>query len=172
MSKNQESDSEAYRQELRKELLRREAEREREELTERTLQHFHRKLFGIPWNALGRSRIIDYLIVERSVPARDLSSKSLDELAAMLRGSPDEKHPGTGDGWLTVTEAAKAADTGTGTVSRAVDDGKLTSNGKKGHQRRIDPASFVRWKLERDQRPESSESEEQVRKQVKKHCRR
>ena len=44
----------------------------------------------------------------------------------------------------------------------AVNKGKLKSNGSKGRPRRIDAIDLVRWKLERSNRPEPVESDEQV----------
>jgi hypothetical protein len=48
-----------------------------------------------------------------------------------------------------------------------VDKGELVSNGKRNRERRIDPADLTRWQLERSARPEREESEEEVKRKLK-----
>jgi hypothetical protein len=69
--------------------------------------------------------------------------------------------------WLTVTEAAKAAGTDRGTISRAVDHEKLKSNGKSDRNRRIDAIDLIRWMLERSKR-DVPETEEGVKESMRK----
>ena len=51
--------------------------------------------------------------------------------------------------WLTVTEAAREQGVDKARISKAANSGVLRTNGKKGRDRRIDPASLVRWNLSR-----------------------
>jgi hypothetical protein len=69
--------------------------------------------------------------------------------------------------WLTVTKAAKVADTHRGTISVEVSKGRLKSNGKKGRDRRIDAIDLIRWKQERSKRLEP-ESEEEIKRLLRK----
>jgi hypothetical protein len=70
------------------------------------------------------------------------------------------------NGWYTVTQAARIATCNSGVISNAVKAGKLKSNGKDGHSRRVDGADLSRWQLERATRPESTESEDAVQKKM------
>jgi hypothetical protein len=70
------------------------------------------------------------------------------------------------NGWYTVTQAARIATCNSGVISNAVKAGKLKSNGKDGHSRRVDAADLSRWQLERATRPESTESEDAVQKKM------
>jgi hypothetical protein len=69
--------------------------------------------------------------------------------------------------WLTVSDASRASDIGKGTISRAADQGKLKSNGKKGRERRIDSVDLNRWKLKRIEKSEPGESYSKVEKLTK-----
>ncbi len=80
------------------------------------------------------------------------------------QGGPEEQE------WLTVSEAARVATTNSGTITRAVENGEIRSNGKRGRDRRIDPAGLSHWMLSRANRPEPQESEEQVKRLINKHC--
>ncbi|HEX3991926.1 MAG TPA: hypothetical protein VHX39_12215 [Acetobacteraceae bacterium] len=69
--------------------------------------------------------------------------------------------------WLTLVEAEQLSAINRGVISRAVTAGEIASNGKKGRQRRLDAADFVRWQLARARRPEAPEGNEQVREQFR-----
>ncbi|HEX4149856.1 MAG TPA: helix-turn-helix domain-containing protein [Pirellulales bacterium] len=66
----------------------------------------------------------------------------------------------------TVAEAARISGANTGQISRAVNNGKLKSNGKAGRKRRIDALDLARWMHERASRPERAESVVAVRKKL------
>lgn len=51
--------------------------------------------------------------------------------------------------WPTVTKAAREQAVGKDVISKAASSGKLKTNGKGGHARRIDPASLIEWSLSR-----------------------
>jgi len=71
--------------------------------------------------------------------------------------------------WLTVSEAAQISGCNKGIITKAVNDGKLKGNGLTGRERRIDGVDFNRWQLERAGKSEPSESDEAVKKLVRKH---
>jgi hypothetical protein len=96
-----------------------------------------------------------------------LLANAKDEVAA--REFPDEK-PTEALSWLTVTRAALIAHCNTGVISRAVDERKLKSNGKKKRERKIDSLDLNRWNLLRLARPGPSESTEHVQRLVDRHC--
>jgi hypothetical protein len=54
--------------------------------------------------------------------------------------------------WITVSQAKKLSDINSGVISRAVTNGEIASNKRKGLQRRINSADFNRWQLERNDR--------------------
>jgi hypothetical protein len=81
---------------------------------------------------------------------------------------PRGRPAGADESWLTVTEAATIAGVNSGIISREADDGKLKSNGQSSRARRIDSVDLTRWILERSRRPESSESDEQVKRSMRK----
>ena len=58
-----------------------------------------------------------------------------------------------------------------GIITKAVNVGRLKSNGLEDRERRIDPADLARWMLARAGKPEPAESDEAVERQVKKHVR-
>jgi hypothetical protein len=60
----------------------------------------------------------------------------------------------------------------TGTISRAVDEGRLKGNGMKWRDRRIDAVDLTRWISERSDRPEPIESDEHVEKLMKRASKR
>jgi hypothetical protein len=72
----------------------------------------------------------------------------------------------TDQGWLTVTDAATIAGTDRGSISRAVNYARLKSNGKVGHDRRIDAVDLTRWMLERSKR-DVPEDEEKIKKRLR-----
>lgn len=89
------------------------------------------------WRALGRA-IVDYKIV-------------IDETRLN-----DSTEPENATSWLTVTEAARlhlddvdgiCLGTAKGKISRACDKNDITSNGKTGRHRLIDPISLNAWRL-------------------------
>jgi hypothetical protein len=51
--------------------------------------------------------------------------------------------------WPTVSKAAQEQGVGKDVISKAANAGKLRTNGKVSHDRRIDPASLVEWNLSR-----------------------
>ncbi|TWU27566.1 hypothetical protein [Bythopirellula polymerisocia] len=55
-------------------------------------------------------------------------------------------------GWPTVSQAAEDQFVSASVISKAANSGALKSNGKKGRDRRIDPASLVTWNLKRNKR--------------------
>jgi hypothetical protein len=80
----------------------------------------------------------------------------------------DEGGKGASDqAWFTVTQAAKAAGCNSGEISRAVGAGLLTSNGKTGRARRIEPDSLSRWQLRRAERVEPTESDSAVERKLR-----
>lgn len=62
--------------------------------------------------------------------------------------------------WLKVTEIAKLLALNPGQVSKYGEAGTFVTNGKTGHDRRIDVLSAVRWELDRlarqDNAPDSA----------------
>jgi hypothetical protein len=70
--------------------------------------------------------------------------------------------------WITVTQAARVCGALPSVISRAVTEGKIRSNGKKGVARRIDTLDLVPWALSQAKRPEPKESDAQVSKLVDK----
>jgi hypothetical protein len=58
--------------------------------------------------------------------------------------------------WLKVTEVAKLLAMNAGQVSKNADAGTFATNGKSGHDRRIDVLSAVRWVLDRLARQNST----------------
>jgi hypothetical protein len=70
--------------------------------------------------------------------------------------------------WITVTEGASLFGVDKGTISRAISDGKIESNGEKGTARRVYSVDLVRWMLERANRSERNESCAAVEKQLEK----
>lgn len=61
--------------------------------------------------------------------------------------------------WVTVTLAAKFTAINRGVISKAANDGQIRSNGKKGLQRRLEPASVMTWAANRSQAAERRESD-------------
>jgi hypothetical protein len=104
----------------------------------------------------------------RKAPSDLATSPPCDQAQAAQGGGGEDDGPAIA--WLTVSQAAKAASTNTGTITRAVDKGELKSNGMRKHQRRIDPADLTRWILVRAGKPERGESDAQVIRIVNKHC--
>jgi hypothetical protein len=72
--------------------------------------------------------------------------------------------------WLKVKEAAAVADVNRGTITRAANTGELQTNGETGRRRRIDAGSLTAWCLKRAGKPERKESDEQVKRLVRRHC--
>jgi hypothetical protein len=90
------------------------------------------------------------------------------------KGKPDEPRIPQGDPessqetrWLKVAEAASIAGTHRGVISKAVDDGRLKSNGKRRRARRIDALDLAHWMLKRSRRPEPGESDEEVERKIR-----
>jgi hypothetical protein len=72
--------------------------------------------------------------------------------------------------WLTLADAERISLINRGVISRAVDAGELKSNGLSGKgQRKVDPADFIRWLLERAKKTEQTESTAQVERKVRNH---
>lgn len=78
--------------------------------------------------------------------------------------TPDREH------WLRFVEAERITSIARGTLKRAADGGELIDNGMTGDDRRIDAGSLCRYALERAQRPEPTETPEQVNRLFKKHA--
>jgi hypothetical protein len=105
--------------------------------------------------------------------AEYMCQRGADSARAALEAPPDmesaEEHSEEAKEeniWPTVTEAARVVGCNPGIVSRAVNSGKLKSNGKQGSERRIDPADLTRWQLERAATPEPVESDATVQRKL------
>jgi hypothetical protein len=70
--------------------------------------------------------------------------------------------------WITVSEGESLCFVGRGTISRAITDGKIASNGERGTARRIYTVDLVRCVLERANRPEREESGAAVARKIRK----
>jgi hypothetical protein len=93
------------------------------------------------------------------------TERKLRALASRLCTKPP---PPTGSQWLSLAQAEQLSGINRGTISRAIDAGEIKSNGETGKgKRKIDSADFNRWHLERANRLEQTESEEQVEKLLK-----
>jgi hypothetical protein len=89
----------------------------------------------------------------------------------LLAGGGDSGHRSANEKWMRVSEAATATCVSTGKIWRAVNRGELPSNGKDGHERRIEASILMQWALRRNQRPEQAESDAAVEAKIKRHCR-
>jgi hypothetical protein len=85
--------------------------------------------------------------------------KAGSEQTESAAGNPDG---GLGLNWLTVTRAARIAGCNRGAITRAVNEGKLKSNGEKGRDRRVDAVDLTRWMDARANRVEPVESDAAV----------
>ena len=70
--------------------------------------------------------------------------KAVGSLMAWIREQPDPDEPDPESGGMRVSEAAEISGINSGIISRAVGAGKLKSNGRTGHDRRIDAVDFAR----------------------------
>ena len=59
--------------------------------------------------------------------------------------------------WLKVTQIAKLFALNAGQVSKLCEAGTFATNGKTGHDRRVDVLSVVRWVLDRLNRQEGAD---------------
>lgn len=84
--------------------------------------------------------------------------------SASLRDSPAETDGHDSQRWLRVSEAAAITGNNGGTITRAINQGKLKGNGKRGRGRRVDGLDLNRWQLERSGRLDPQESDAKVRK--------
>jgi len=89
-------------------------------------------------------------------------------LTESAEGNPDR---GPGPAWYKVSKAAQTARCNTGTITRAVDEGKLRSNGLKGRARRVDAVDLARWMHTRGNRPEPVESDATVERKLERAAR-
>jgi hypothetical protein len=71
---------------------------------------------------------------------------------------------------ISLAEAESISGISQGVISRAINAGKLKSNGLNGKgKRKVDAADFARWQLERVQKGDPVESYEHVAKLIKEH---
>jgi hypothetical protein len=99
------------------------------------------------------------------------------EACALVCGRSDEgahastklsgDEPENASQWLSVSQAAQITGANPGVISRAADSGKLKSNGKKGAERRVDAVALAYWQLQRANRPEPVESDDDVRRKLR-----
>lgn len=87
--------------------------------------------------------------------AREETVKALDSLMFSLHKYFEPKVE-----WITVTQASKTAGVHKGTITRWVNDGKVKSNGKTGHKRRIDKFSLLSIKEENEMKDIMKDCEE------------
>jgi hypothetical protein len=73
--------------------------------------------------------------------------------------------------WLTVSAAAQIATVNPGVISRAVESGRLLSNGLRGSERRICAVNLCGWIRERARDPEPRESDAHVEALVRTYVR-
>ena len=76
----------------------------------------------------------------------------------------------SGQNWITISMAAKISAINRGTISRATDNGDITSNGFKGPKRRLNAGSFANWAATKDgSGSDETESDESVERLLNKH---
>jgi excisionase family DNA binding protein len=93
-------------------------------------------------------------------PAGTVSPAGAESPPSPAKQTPEEN-------WLTVSQAATLSWIDKGTISRLADRGELKTNGLKGKQRRIDSADLNRFLLQRAEKPEREETNEQVEKKLR-----
>src|SRR5262249_13990168 len=84
-------------------------------------------------------------------------------LTAFAERTPDR---GPAPAWYKVSKAPQTASCNTGTITRAVDEGKLRGNGQTGRARRVDAVDLTRWMHARATRPEPVESDAAVERKL------
>jgi hypothetical protein len=72
--------------------------------------------------------------------------------------------------WLSLAEAERLSGINQGTISKAVENGELISNGSKGKgKRKVDSADFNRWCLARSEKPQRVETNAEVKRKLRRH---
>jgi hypothetical protein len=90
---------------------------------------------------------------------------------AVGAGQPGATHIHDGRRWLRVSAAAEVASVHAGLISRAVESGRLLSNGLRGSERRVCAIDLCRWLRERAGHQEPTESTAHVEALVHTHVR-
>jgi hypothetical protein len=90
---------------------------------------------------------------------------------AVGAGQPGETRLDAAERWLTVSAAAQTAHVNRGVISRAVESGRLLSNGSRGPERRVCAMDLCRWIRERSGHPEPTESRAHVEALVRRYVR-
>lgn len=99
-----------------------------------------------------------------------------DVVNVLTKPAPEpEPPPLVGDGsleaeflMLSGAQVSRAFNIDEGSITRAVKQGKLVTNGKDGHDRRINALSVVRWQLSKSSRKPQTESDEHVEQLIRK----
>jgi hypothetical protein len=94
-----------------------------------------------------------------------------DSRRSISLGQPSDTRVDAAERWLTVSAAAQTAHVNPGVISRAVECGKLLSNGSRGSERRVCAMDLCRWIRERARHPEPTESIAHVETLVRRHVR-
>ena len=100
----------------------------------------------------------------------------LRQTAKIRMEAPEEKVSGPSSvdnnkRWLRVSAAAEVASVHAGLISRAVESGRLLSNGLRGSERRVCAIDLCRWLRERAGHQEPTESTAHVEALVHTHVR-
>jgi hypothetical protein len=96
--------------------------------------------------------------------AARMADETLNELTTRIRGRNEKQGEAGNDSaeWMTVTECSRVCGANPGVITRAVNDGKLQSNGMRGNDRRIDALGFLCWAKARAKKPVPQESDAYV----------
>ena len=104
--------------------------------------------------------------------AARMADETLNGLTTRIRGRNEKQGEAGNESteWMTVTECSRVCGANPGVITRAVNDGKLQSNGKRGNDRRIDPLDFINWARARAKKPVPQESNAYVAEQMRKNA--
>jgi hypothetical protein len=104
--------------------------------------------------------------------AARMADETLNELTTRIRGRNEKQGEAGNDSaeWMTVTECSRVCVANPGVITRAVNEGKLRSNGKRGNDRRINALDFLRWAQARAKKPVPQESDAYVEEQMRKNA--
>jgi hypothetical protein len=100
-----------------------------------------------------------YQAIAENTQAHRENGQSLRNIEALLAKKE-------GGDLISLIEAERLSGVNRGVIWRAVQDGKIDTNGKKGRNLRISSSGFNRWLLDRVSRPEPVESDAAVKKKL------
>jgi hypothetical protein len=147
---------------------------------DRYARHFDVSPLEEVWRILRRRHAGESTPEDELVAAAERAAGVCDRIKDWLASGADSQLPTIGQGttagntddirWLSLAEAERISGINRGTISKAVESGKLRSNGQKGKGKlKVEAGDFSRWVLERTSKPERIESTAKVEKLVRRH---